>query len=346
MLQDYQRRIEPGLQAFFREKIKYTENIDHDTAHIVRSLSEFTLRKAKRLRAAFLYYGYALFAPPNDDVVHASLAMELVQSYLLIHDDIIDRDPMRRGKPTVHVQYAAGKDEHYGNSMAVLIGNVGNSYAVDILTEAASRFSDQQKIRAVREMNSYILTVILGQVRDLQQQRDWMKGGPISENDILKTIHMKSGVYTVEGPLYLGAILAGADDRELKQLSRYAKPLGIAFQLRDDINGLYGDEGKTGKPADSDVKQGKCTLLMYRALQAATPVEQAALRAALGNQGLTAQQLDEVRDIVKRRSLDSIVAFADEQAGRAVSAIRDAPFRAEGKEFLLGIAEFIARRDH
>ncbi|MBI4149545.1 polyprenyl synthetase family protein [Candidatus Woesearchaeota archaeon] len=359
-LVDYQQRVDQALQKFFPEKVEEARRFDAATVDSMAALSEFTLRKAKRLRAAFLYYGYACFADPirydkvskaqkgtdvgnagitgNDNhLLYASLAMELLQSHLLIHDDIMDRDHIRRGKPTIHVQYASQRDAHYGNSMALCIGNYGIDHAVRILNK--SQFPSKRKERAIEELLIFVQKVIQGQIRDLRPELR-------SEQEILKTYELKSATYTVEGPLHVGAILAGARPPALRLLSRYALPLGIAFQLRDDINGLYGDEEKTGKPADSDVKQGKYTLLMARALAAGTPAEQATLRSALGNQQLTTQQLDQVREIVKQRSLDSIVALAQQKMEEAVRAIQDALFRAKGKEFLLGITDFIARRDH
>jgi len=335
----YQKKVDGALSRFFQDKIAEAGRVDPSTVDAIAQLENFTMRKAKRLRPAFMYYGYACFADPNDDVVYASMAMEMIQSYLLIHDDIMDQDVLRRGKETVHVHYGKKYGSRHGESVAICVGDFAVHYANEILAE--SNFPADRKLRAIVEMNKYVRKVVHGQIRDLRSSVL-----PQTEDDVMKTYLLKSATYTIEGPLHIGAILAGADDADLETLSQYALPLGVAFQLRDDINGLFGDPAKTGKPADSDLKEGKYTMLTVYALAHADPLEQKVLRSALGNAESTADEINQVREIIRNVSLAYMTGFAEGKVKRAIAAIDTMPYADQGKSFLIGIAEFIAVRDH
>jgi geranylgeranyl diphosphate synthase type I len=158
----------------------------------------------------------------------------------------------------------------------------------------------------------------------------------------LKTAH-----YTVAGPLQLGAILAGASEEDLKALNDYGIPLGKAFQIQDDILGLFGSEEKFGKPTDSDLKEGKRTLLILKALEKCSPEEKEKIEGALGNQELSAEAAEEVRAIIKATgSLDYSRKLAGELIEQAKQSISQSNFKAEAKEFLLGIADYMLKRDY
>jgi geranylgeranyl diphosphate synthase type I len=169
----------------------------------------------------------------------------------------------------------------------------------------------------------------------------------VSEKDVLQVHEFKTSRYTIEGPLHLGAILAGASEKDLDVLSAYGLPLGQAFQLQDDVLGTFGREEKLGKPVDSDLKQGKKTVLVLRALEKASPEQKKKLLACLGNKDLTKEMAEEARNIIKATgSYDYSKTLAEKLCLQAKQAIQKSRFRSEGKDFLLGIADYMLHRDY
>jgi len=336
-IKNYKELVDKELTLFFNRKIEEARKIDQSSAEALELLKDYTLRGGKRIRAAMLYYGYACFKEPNDEVIKASIAMELVQSYLLIHDDIIDNDDLRRGKDTIHISYQKKyQEKEIGKSLAIILGDVACCLANEILAE--TNFDENLKNKAVNEMNKVIKKVCYGQILDVLGEIK-----EVNEGDVLFLYKLKSATYTIEGPLHIGAILAGAREEELKELSRYAIPLGLAFQIRDDINGTFGDEAKTGKSNDSDIKQGKRTLMMLKAMNH----DKEFISSNLGKKNINKETIDNIKKMLKEKgSLDYCINLADKYVKEAIGFIKNANIREEGKEFLINIAGYIADREN
>jgi len=349
MLDNYKRLVEKELDLFFKDKLEKADKIDPSSKQMIELLKEFTLRGGKRLRAALVYYGYRCFSNKNlKEIIKASVTMELIQSYLLIHDDIIDNDDLRRNGPTLHISYkniAKRKykkidSNHFGLSMAILAGDICAAFANEIM--AKLKIKEKNKIQALNVLNHSLHHVIYGQVLDVLSELRI-----ITNKDIEKIHRLKTATYTIESPLHIGALLAGAKQKHLKTLSNYAIPLGKAFQIKDDILGMFGEKEKVGKPVGSDIKEGKKNLLILKALESATPAQRQAIEEALGNQDLTKNQLNQVRAIViKTGSLSYSQNLAKNLVKKAKSAIKSAKFRPVGKNFLLKIADYIEKRDY
>jgi geranylgeranyl diphosphate synthase type I len=346
----YLVKINERLGLFFDRKIEESSNISDYTREVVVNAKEYTLRGGKRLRPLFFIYGYKCLAEDNiDAIVEASISIELMQSYLLIHDDIMDEDELRRGKPTFHIvyknicdnQFETGNSLKFGENIAILAGDLLEAYGEEVL--ANSPFKGENVKRALRKYEEIVKNVGYGQILDIISE----KKGSITEDEILMIHKLKTASYTIEGPLQVGAILAGAGEEDLRILSNYGIPLGLAFQIQDDILGLFGSEEKIGKPVGSDIREGKKTLLIFHALAKCSEKEKGIIISALGNEDVTMAEIDSIRAIVRRTgSLDYSKKLVEEMTDKAVQVIKRSNFRTEAKEFLVKIADFIGSREY
>ncbi len=350
LLAQYQQQINTRLALFFDTKVEEASRISKHTRDVVAGAKEYTLRGGKRLRPIFCVYGYKCLSLENDAaILDAAIALELMQSYLLIHDDIMDEDELRRGKTTFHIlckqlcerQFGRDKAHKFGENVAIVAGDLLESYGAEAL--ATSSFKSQYVQKALAAYATIVKNVGYGQILDLTAERK----GSFSEDEILTIHKLKTASYTIEGPLHIGALLAGATEDDLKVLSDYGIPLGLAFQIQDDILGLFGSEEKTGKPVGSDVREGKKTLLILHALQQCSAAEKAVILDALGNMAVTDEKIEAVRAIVTATgSLEYSKTLVREMTEKAVTTISGSGFRDEAKDFLVQIADFIGRREY
>ncbi len=348
-LKQYKEKVDPELEIFFNEKIEKAKNIDSSSVEIIQLLKEYTLRGGKRIRAAMVHYGYlCLSDQKQDQIIKASMCIELIQSFLLIHDDIIDKSDLRRGNSTLHKSYESicknkypnTDANHFSVSMAIIAGDILVTFANEILTKLD--LEQEYKISAIRKLNQTTETVIYGQVLDVFSELK-----PITKKQVEQIQKLKTASYTIEGPLHIGALLAGANEQQLKILSDYGMALGTAFQIQDDILGMFGDEEKVGKPCDSDLKEGKQTLLILKALEKASEEQKDIIKSALGNPNLTKEQLEQVRQIIKQTSsLEYSQNLAKQLIEQAKSVIINYNFKQEGKDFLIEIADYMLKREY
>ncbi len=347
LLKHYSMRLEPVLQAFLDKEIATAEEISPFCREMACRIKEFTLRGGKRIRPALIYYGYKCFAEHNEDqVIYASMSIELLHSYLLIHDDIMDGDDLRRNHPTVHRLYedsdfAANyrSREAYGTAMAIIAGDIACGMAVEAIATAG--FPADRQLRAIQKISEISVNVGHGQALDVLSSCKSI----CAEEDPILVNRLKTTCYTIEGPLHLGGMLAGASEYELDAFQDYAIPLGQAFQIQDDILGLYGSAERLGKPIGSDLKEGKKTLLIVKALEMADKEDAAIINNALGNPTQTGDQVEAVRTAVRRSgALDYSRDFAASLVEKAKAAL-PTELRPEGRGFLLGIADYLVNRD-
>ncbi|WP_007026527.1 polyprenyl synthetase family protein, partial [Saccharomonospora iraqiensis] len=272
----------------------------------VDALSGFVLGGGKRLRPTFAWWGWrgAGGDPAGDDaegVLHAVASLELIQACALIHDDVIDSSDSRRGSPTVHVAFAArhaerhwlGSSESFGRAAAVLIGDLALAWAEDMFAGAGLPPATLEAARpAWRAMRTEVLA---GQYLDVRTQAS----GDASAEAALRVDRLKTAAYTVQRPLHLGAALAGADAELIDTLLDLGGDLGVAFQLRDDLLGVFGNPSVTGKPAGDDLREGKRTLLLALGLAYAEEQgrtgDRKVIAEAVGDPALTDAEVDDVR---------------------------------------------------
>ncbi len=349
LLKNYQKRLEPFLKDYFAKKTKQAGKIDFLAEQAVKTIADFTLSGGKRIRPTLVYYGYLASGGKDDEkIIEASMAIELLHSFLLIHDDIIDRDARRHGVATVHERYkkigqkiAPKKDNnHFGNSMALIVGDIASSMANEIMFNA--KFSPQTIIQALDKLQKIVYVTIPGEMLDVVMENR----GYATEEEILRMFEGKTSRYTFEGPLHLGNILAGGSQDMRDDFSQYALPLGKAFQIRDDILGVFGDEKKIGKPVGSDIIEGKQTILLIKALENGNKEQRKMLKYCLGNKELTKKEIVEFRNIIEiTGSLEYCKNLAKKLVAKALSAIQETKFQnQEARKFLEGIANYVIER--
>jgi len=345
-LANYAAKVDSQLEAFFADKAKKAKSIDSSSIEMIQLLRDYTMRGGKRIRPALIYYGFGCFKKPDKDVVSASMTLELVQSFLLIHDDLIDNDDLRRNGPTLHKSYEVigkkySKDpRHFGASMSICAGDICFAFANEIL--ANTRFSDQIKVKALAFLNHMIHKVIYGQVLDILSTLR-----PVSSKDIEKIHYLKTATYTFEGPLMLGAILSGASESKMKYLAGYSVPVGKAFQLQDDILGMFGDQKKLGKPVGSDIREGKQTLLIIKALEKATASDKKFIKRNLGNNRISKKEISKFRSIIiSTGSLKHSKKLIEKLIKKGKDSIKKSNLKQEGKQFLIDLADYMAQRDY
>lgn len=296
-------RVNQQLNDFLATKAETLTAMSADLAPLVESAGSL-LAGGKRLRPAFCYWGWrATGAPDSEAIVQAAAALELLQASALIHDDVMDGSDTRRGKPSVHRQFAAqhaeqgwaGDGEAFGASAAILIGDLCLSWADYLLFTADL---PAERIREAMEDYDVMRTELMG-----GQFLDVLGGaaGGLDVEQAREVIKFKSAKYTIERPLHLGVTLAGGPRELHEAFSGYGLPLGEAFQLRDDLLGVFGDPEATGKPAGDDLREGKQTVLVLLtrdALGDADPAALARFDELFGREDLTVEQVTELRELI------------------------------------------------
>ncbi len=308
-LVDYANLAEPRLGALLAGKARAFEALPVDLRDAFSLLRDYLLRGGKRLRGALVLLGHEAAGGDGDDALDASLGLELLHAYLLIHDDFMDQDDVRRGGPTLH--RGLGGD-HLASSLAVLLGSLCEAWAYQLVLGSGNKPGEREAAKIVALT---LEQVILGQMADLRAPR----GRELSSSEILEVQQRKTGSYTFELPLAVGATLAGAPAHLLDSLSAYAGPLGQAFQIADDLLGSFGEPEVTGKPNAGDLREGKRTLLVARALEMATPEDAAKLRAGLGRPDA---DVSELREILRRSgAADAARAEAEQLCQMSLKAL-------------------------
>jgi geranylgeranyl diphosphate synthase, type I len=329
-----------------------------DSAPLVRS-TEDLLMGGKRLRAAFCYWSWRAHGgdpqdPRRDVVLRAGAALELFQAAALFHDDVMDASDTRRGRPTAHRVFAArhrdagwsGDADRYGENAAILLGDLALIASHRELGDALAGVPADVAGRARGVFGRMQTEVTVGQYLDVHAQvLPWGEDLAADEERSRAVVRSKSARYSVEHPVALGAALAGADDAAIAATSAYGLPVGEAFQLRDDVLGAFGDARVTGKPAGDDLREGKRTVLVVRALGAATPVERDLLLSRLGDAGLDQDAVDRLREVLVRTgALASVEELIDELTTRAFDAIGAADLTEPGATMLGMLARAAVQR--
>ena len=328
-------RVDVRLREALDECEAFTRDAAPDAIGIVDGARDLTFRGGKRLRPALLAAAVACVDPSAfpDAVTELGAALELLQTYLLIHDDWMDDDPVRRGAPSVHVALAERYgDRHIGASAAILSGDLMGTLVHDLV--ARIELPAPRRRAVLRAFCRMEHEVILGQCLDVTHS-----------SDTDRVHHLKTGSYTVRGPLLLGLELAGGDDAARRALDAYGTPLGVAFQLRDDVLGAFGTEAETGKPVGGDFREGKRTALVQHALAHLDRAGAAELGSLLGQRDATDRDVARARSLIEasgaREQVEARIRTLREQA---VSALQTDVLRPEGRDLLAAFAALMTER--
>lgn len=338
------QRVTARLDEVLAPELDRWAELDPDLREPMAEISRLVLGGGKRLRPAFCHWGYVAAGGDASDqiVVDAGAAFELMHAFALFHDDVMDDAASRRGEPTTHVVFAehhqngawAGESRRFGEGVAILIGDLAFVYADRLLADAnKTAWQIWNELRI--ELNVGQVLDILGSVRGV---RDVAQAERICR--------YKSGKYTIERPLHLGAALASPERFEelADSLSAYGLPLGDAFQMRDDVMGAFGDTDATGKPVGGDLLEGKPTPMLARALEAATPAQRAVLDQ-VGRLDLTDHDVADIQQaIVDTGALADLEATIAARTAEATDAIARAPIDDVARQELLDLAVFVSQR--
>jgi len=293
-LESYSKKADSYSKRFFSEKKRTGAKIDK---LVVDSLDIFENYSSggKKLRGALTVLGYQIAGGSSvNKILPVSLGIELLHNFLLIHDDVIDNDDTRRGKPTVHRLFSKKGNEHFGKSKAIVIGDIGAFLGYELITNVD--FPKKRTGKAISTLNDLLLKTMYGEMLDVEFDRK----SKVSWNDILKVRTYKTAYYTFVMPLSVGAILGGGRKSMLDSIEQYAVPVGIAFQLADDILGVFGDPKRTGKSNESDIKDGKKTFLYARSLDQSGKLDREYLTKWYGEKSLTEGRIKQIRTIMEK----------------------------------------------
>lgn len=336
-------QVRSRLAPLLRAEQERWDALDASLNAPLEALADLVLSDAKRIRPAFCYWGHVAAGgdPDNPMVIDAGSAIELLQAFALVHDDVMDGSSTRRGNRTAHLTFEAqhvrenwrGESRRFGEGVAILIGDLAHVFADRLMSDAprdARAIWDELRI----ELN-------IGQFLDLL-------GTAESDTDptlARRIARYKSGKYTVERPLHLGAAIAGNLDAFQSLFSAYGDPLGEAFQLRDDLLGAFGETTRTGKPVGDDLREGKPTTLLAQAMSRATAAQRTALQA-VGNPALDADEIAALQTVLIDTGARALVEERiDVLTNQAIDALTGSDILPSAHEALVALAWFVARRD-
>jgi geranylgeranyl diphosphate synthase type I len=328
------RLVDQRLATALDAAILDAKHRANDAVPMMEQIHALTVRGGKRLRPVMVMAAVECTTPwesMRDATIDVGAAIELLQTYLLIHDDWMDGDTVRRGGPTVHVALAkAYGHEHNGASSAILAGDMACALAQELVVHA--ELPGDRLRETLRAFVTMQREVILGQTLDVLGAKD------------IDVIHdLKTGSYTVRGPIALGHALAGGSQEAWGALEAFARPIGIAFQLRDDIIGTFGDEKETGKTSATDLRVGKRTAPVVFALERLDAKGRAELESLLGkdDDNAVARARTMIEEIGARAAVEErIVSLRD----RAMASLEHGSIRREGAKLLSGLAHVMTDR--
>lgn len=332
-----------ALEAFLRHQRDVLLSAGEELLPGLAAMTDL-LAGGKRLRPAFCYWGWR-GAGGGDcpEILAAAAALELLHASALVHDDVMDASDTRRGQPSLHRQFAArhvdqrwrGSPESFGTGAAILLGDLLLCWTDEMFRSSGLPADALRRGQPV--LDRMRTEVMAGQYLDMLAQAT----GDATLESALRVAEHKSAKYTIERPLHLGAAMAGPADLPAIEaaFTGYGLPLGVAFQLRDDILGVFGDPAQTGKPAGDDVREGKRTVLLAITLARASLRQASVISRRLGDPLLDAAGTAEVRAVITDTgALAECEQMINRNVARALSALRDAPVTAEAREALAELA--------
>ena len=344
-------RFRPSLERELRASYgRAKKGVPREIGPYLEVNREFTLRGGKRFRAILVLAGYYLATGRNPrPALPAAAAVEHFQSWMLIHDDIIDHAEERRGGPSVHRELAQahrrerweGSSEEYGIGIGITLGDLEEPFTVESIL--ATPVAPAARIAALAEYSRMTRLTAFGQLLDIRSEA--LDPGTVREEDVLAVHRYKSAIYTVVSPLKIGALLGGSSPARLGDLEEFGTNIGIAFQLRDDVLGAGFDAEETGK-SSNDLIEGKRTLLVVKAWERGSEVDRSRLARVLGNAQAMPEDVERARNVIRDTGSleysERRIAELYRVALRCVDRSRSIPAR--GKPLLREVAERLVRR--
>jgi geranylgeranyl diphosphate synthase type I len=350
--------VQSRINEFLLARQLILSAVSSDLAPLADFSRQF-LSGGKRFRATFCYWGAASVGPLSEaglaTVISAASALEVFHAAALVHDDIIDNSDTRRGAASAHKLFEsmhgqsgwAGSDEDYGLAAATLLGDLMLGWSDELLDEGLDLIADRTAARRARdEFNRMRTEVTAGQYLDILEERAWLVQPEVELLDrALRVITFKSAKYSVQAPLQIGAALAGGSASQLAALGAFGLPLGIAYQLRDDLLGVFGDSAVTGKPSGDDLREGKRTVLIALARRELDADARDRLDRQLGDPELSASQIESLQNVIRTSgAVGEVEDLITGHVNTALAALSDAPLVAEAKQELAALTAKVTRR--
>ncbi len=339
---DYVKLIPEQLSSELKLFLdKWREEVKETNASLVPFADYFieACDGGKRLRGALVKLGFELTGSKyHPEILKPAIAIEIFQTAILAHDDIIDKSDTRRGKPTL---YKLLGGDHYAISQTICLGDIGFFLGTQLIAE--SDFPKERVNKAVALFSDMVVKTALGEMLDVK-----FSVNPESRNeeDVLTIHRLKTARYTCVYPMHLGAILGGADQKMLDILARFGEDLGIAFQIQDDILGVFGNEQELGKSVTSDIEEGKNTLLITEAVKRASKEQQKIIEKYYGKGAVSEEGLNAIREVFEQTgSLEYSRQKALEYINRAKQVIPEITSSKKYQQVLAELSDFLVNRN-
>ena len=351
-LKTFQTNFELEITKFLQEFDFYNPT----SKAIFKQLQEITLaKKSKRLRPFLVQIGYDLYAKNNlktfdnkdnkQNLINLQLALEFFQAYCLIHDDIIDNSKLRRGIKTIHFNF---QEKYQDQNKGISAGILGGDLSATLADISFNRIQTENFFELAKIYGQMKLELMDGQIDDVFET-GLADLENLTENQILKMIDYKSGRYSIQKPLLLGAILAGKKENELEKISLLGKNLGLIFQLTDDLLGAFGKTVQTGKPDISDILEGKKTLLMLLTFKNSNENEKKLINSILGNPKASLKQIQDLKNLIQEKKADQKIKQKCQEINQEnqllLNSFQDFDKENSSFKFLIDFSDYLLQRN-
>jgi geranylgeranyl diphosphate synthase type I len=347
-------QFEPYFKKKLDEEYLHAQSFYNEhSADATDFYNQIAIRGGKRVRAALSYYVYKMLGGKNEQAaLDLARAIEMMHAFLLVLDDYTDKSMTRRGGPTAHEiaqnyfmnpEFVRNDPYHFGCAVSLTAGVLQNYRCQEIIMSLP--IEPNLIIEICKNFNSKLAITGYGQISDIINSLS----KNVSEEDVLHMLEWKTSNYTFSNPMQAGAIMAGALHRDLALIDQYAIPVGIAFQIHDDVIGMFGNAEYTGKSDKDDLMEGKMTLLIQHALTHGNTNDIDLINKHLGNRNVTDDEHAMIKEtLVATGSYDYAENIAKKLVEKAKSALKNAPesWSAQGIEFLDGVADYVIQRAH
>jgi len=354
---DFQQTL-GGLKASIDKELERQLNLmiveaSKESDLLATALSQtrkIALTGGKRIRGILLQMAYlGVGGKEKKKILKVAVAIEMLHLFFLVHDDIIDRGSLRHGQIALHKFFAKKVDrkkevfefEHFGNSVAIIVGDLLFAKANEIILQAG--FGEKETLLALTYLQEIVKTTITGQAQDISIE----KSKQTSQQGVLAMYENKTAKYTFEGPLQMGVIFAGVSDKKIKNIfSQYAKTVGRAYQLQDDLLGVFGQKEKIGKSTVSDIEEGKLSLMVVFAKDEASAADRKKLSEILGKKNLNSKEIQSFKNIlIKTGAKKHAQQLAQKYLEIGKNEIKKAVLLSQTKIFLIGMVEYLEKRE-
>ena len=338
-LQISAREIDFEIERFFNDWSNDVEQISSRLLPLVDVLGD-ACSGGKRIRGTLVKLGYEMMeARETEEILKLAVAVEIFQTAILCHDDIIDKSPLRRGRQSLHFRLGG---DHEGISKAIILGDIGYFLAFQLI--AKSGFGTRQKSRVMGIFSKMMLETAVGELLDIELTGKEGEDSFFSKKEIISVCEYKTARYTITGPLMIGAVMGAAREEQVDAIKIFGQNLGIAFQIRDDINDIFYEKEGFGKEIGGDIKEGKQTLLYWYARQHADDEGREILKKYFGNSKIGKGDIGKVREVFEKSgALDYAKNQAEEYAARGREAIVGISKDASYRDMLLGMTEYFLK---